>query len=137
THRTGGHAVHKANTKEDTEAILNRLDEKAITMMVDNGRYLAANPQAQHWEAYIEACYREIAAGRLAEGVDRDLASQEVSRLAEAFAKDAQDVEEVIADSFTFVGRALRRSITNAFDVDHARLAHALQGSVKDGDESA
>ncbi len=136
THRGTPDAVHTANSKDTSEAIILEVEGNALAMRKKAGDLVLANPQEAHWRDFIDACYQLVRDGELEEGVDPKMAEEEIAILEEAFGEDEDEVEDATRESTKNLTATMEAAMTTAFTLDRGRLAVALGRSSKDGDNS-
>ncbi len=136
THRGTPDAVHTANSKDTSEAIILEVEGHALLMRKKANDLVLANPQEEHWRDFIDACYEMARNGELEEGVDPEMAEQELAILKEAFGEAEEDVQEATEKSTENLESTMKKAVATAFVLDRGRLAVALRRSSKDGDNT-
>ena len=136
THRGTPDAVHTANSKDTSEAIILEVEDHALLMRKKADDIVLANPQEEHWRDFIDACYEMVRRNELEEGVDPKMAEEEIAILEKAFGEDEEEVERATEQSNKNLQATMEEAMANAFTLDRGRLAVALRRSSKDGDNS-
>jgi hypothetical protein len=136
THRGTPDAVHTANSKDTSEAIIVEVENHALCMRKKASDLVLANPQEEHWRDFIDACYDLVRQGQLEEGVDPTMAEQELAILKKSFGKDEDLVEKEAQKSAKNLESTMKEAMSSAFVLDRGRLAVALRRSSKDGDNT-
>jgi len=136
THRGTDDAVHTANSKDTSEAIVIEVENHALLMRKKANDLVLANPQEEHWRDFIDACYEMVRDGKLEEGVDPVMAKQELAILEKAFGKGEAKVEKATRKSADNLEVTMKKAMATAFTLDSGRLTVALRRSSKDGDNT-